>query len=237
MTIAILSTATPTGAPERVPAAALTVRDISVAYGGAPVLEDLSFDLARGRHLLLLGPSGSGKSTLIHVIAGLLTPRDGEILVAGEPMTGITAAARDDLRRRRVGVVLQALRLVSALTLRDNLRLAQMLSRGSIDDAAIDRLLDTLGIAPRADAKPRQLSQGEAQRAAIARALVGSPDLLLADEPTSALDDANAERIATLLLETAKAHGTSLLIATHDERLTRSIPDSLRLTAPVRKAA
>lgn len=207
------------------------------AYGSETVLRDLSLVLSPGQHLLLLGPSGSGKSTLINLLAGLLTPDSGEIRIAGEPMTGIPGAARDDLRRRRIGLVLQTLRLVSALSLRKNLRLAQKLSCGHGNDGEIDGMLDILGIAHRADAKPRQLSQGEAQRAAIARALVGGPDLLLADEPTSALDDANAEKIACLLLDTARVQGTTLVIATHDQRLRRYIPDTLSLTAATRKAA
>jgi putative ABC transport system ATP-binding protein len=215
----------------------LDIRGLRMAYDGEPILRELSLDLAPGRHLLLLGPSGSGKSTLIGLIAGLLTPDAGEILIAGEPMTGRSAAARDGLRRRRIGLVLQTLRLVSALSVRSNLRLAQKLGQGRTDDTAIDELLETLGIAHRAAARPRQLSQGEAQRAAIARALVGRPDLLLADEPTSALDDANAERIALLLLETARAQGTSLLIATHDQRLKRFIPASLSLGPAEQEAA
>lgn len=217
--------------------AVLEVRGLSKAYGAAPVLKDLTFGISPGEHLLLLGPSGSGKSTLINLIAGLLAPDAGEIIIAGETMAGFGNAARDDLRRRRVGIIFQALRLVSALSVRRNLRLAQELSQSGGDDAEIDGLLDRLGIAHRADAKPRELSQGEAQRAAIARALVGRPDLLVADEPTSALDDANAEKIARLLLDTAKTQGSTLLIATHDQRLRQFIPNSLSLGLPARVAA
>ena len=217
--------------------AVLDLRDVSKSYDGVAVLRDVSFRVASGEHLLLLGPSGSGKSTLINLVAGLLTPDDGEIVIAGETMTGLGAADRDDLRRRRIGIIFQTLRLVSALSIRKNLRLAQKLSHESIDDNAIDGLLETLGIADRAGAKPRQLSQGEAQRAAIARALVGKPDLLVADEPTSALDDANTETIATLLLATARRQGSSLLIATHDRRLKDFIPNSVSLANISREAA
>lgn len=210
--------------------AVLDVSAISKSYGPDRILSDLSFSVQPGEHLLLLGPSGSGKSTLINLVTGLLTPDSGQILIAGESMTGIDGAARDDLRRRRVGIIFQTLRLVSALSIRNNLRMAQKLGSGRTDDAAIDQLLDILGIAHRADAKPRQLSHGQAQRAAIARALVGRPDLMVADEPTSALDDANAQRIAQLLIDTARAQGTTLLIATHDQRLRQFIPRSLDLT-------
>lgn len=220
----------------------LAVRGLAKAYGAAPVgavpvIHDLSFEMEQGEHLLLLGPSGSGKSTLINLIAGLLTPDAGEVVIAGEAMTGHGSGARDDLRRKRIGIIFQTLRLVSALSIRKNLRLAQKLGHGQADDAVIDELLDRLGIAHRANAKPRKLSQGEAQRAAIARALVGRPDLLVADEPTSALDDANAAKIAQLLLDTAKVQGSTLLIATHDQRLRAFIPNSLSLSGALRQAA
>lgn len=215
--------------------AVLEARGLSKSYGLVPVLHDLSFTLERGRHLLLLGPSGSGKSTLINMVTGLQTPNAGEVVIAGEAMTSLGAGARDDLRKRRIGIIFQTLRLVSAVSIRANLRLAQTLAGQTVDNAATDALLETLAIAHRADARPRQLSQGEAQRAAIARALITKPDLLVADEPTSALDDANAEKVAQLLLSTAQAQGSTLLIATHDRRLTALIPNCFMLEAPVRE--
>lgn len=219
------------------PPPVLEIRRLSKAYGAAAILRDMSLRLEPGNHLLLLGPSGAGKSTLINLVTGLLTPDAGEILICGEPMTGLGGGARDDLRRRRIGIIFQTLRLVSALSIRKNLRLAQRLSHGASDDGEIEALLEALGIAHRANAKPRELSQGEAQRASIARALVGRPDLLLADEPTSALDDANAEKIAQLLLETAELRGTTLLVATHDQRLRAFIPNSLSLDRSAQEAA
>jgi putative ABC transport system ATP-binding protein len=126
--------------------------------------------------------------------------------------------------------VFQTLRLISALSLRDNLLLAARLAGQPTD--GIDRLLDQLALSPRAHARPRALSQGEAQRAAIARALVARPALLLADEPTSALDDANADRVAALLTGLAAEQGTALLVATHDSRLKAHIPHAIQLAAP-----
>ncbi|MDP9421871.1 MAG: ATP-binding cassette domain-containing protein [Pseudomonadota bacterium] len=208
----------------------LAIDNISYGYGGAaPVLAGFSLRLTSGQHSLLLGPSGSGKTTLINLIAGLLTPQSGSIIIAGESMSAAGPTARDDLRRRRIGIVFQSLRLVSAIDLRGNLALAQRLSGRGRDVAAIDALIERLGISHRAKAHPRDLSQGEAQRAAIARALVGKPDLLIADEPTSALDDANMERVARLLIDTANANGSTLLIATHDARLRAFIPETIAL--------
>ena len=118
-----------------------------------------------------------------------------------------------------MGIIFQTLRLVSALTLKGNLLLAQKLQTGSQDPSLIAQTLEKLDIAHRANARPFELSQGEAQRAAIARALVVKPALLIADEPTSALDAANTENVANLLLELAREAGASLLVATHDDRL------------------
>lgn len=213
----------------------LEARRLSKHYGSTPVLRDLSFAVEKGCHLLLLGPSGSGKSTLINILTGLQTSDAGEVSIGGEAMTGLGPAARDDLRKRRIGIIFQSLRLVSALSIRANLRLAQTLAGHAADDAAIDDLLKALGIAHRVHARPRALSQGEAQRAAIARAIITKPALLIADEPTSALDDDNAHNVARLLLDTAQAHGSTLLIATHDRRLSDLIPHCLTLAAPARE--
>jgi putative ABC transport system ATP-binding protein len=212
-----------------VPARIVDVDCLSFAIGGRKILSQLSFSQERSEHLLLLGPSGVGKTSLINLVTGLASPDSGTIHIAGEAMSASSGAKRDDLRRRKIGVIFQTLRLVSALSVRANLRLAQKLAGVAIDDTAIESLLGAVGIMHRADAKPRALSQGEAQRAAIARALVAKPTLLIADEPTSALDDANAERIGQLLIETAAANGSTLLVATHDKRLKAFIPGVISL--------
>jgi ABC-type lipoprotein export system ATPase subunit len=190
----------------------LTASDLCKSYDGHPVLSGVSFTLAAGDRALLLGPSGSGKSTLLNLLCGLQRPDGGTVTLGEAPID-------DGVRRRHFGIVFQSLRLVSALSLRANLALAQKLQTGRKDPALIDALLERLGIAHRADARPHQLSQGEAQRAAIARALAVRPAILVADEPTSALDHDNAARVAMLLCELAEEAGATLLIATHDERL------------------
>lgn len=190
----------------------LTATDLGKSYAGRPVLAGVSFTLAPGERALLLGPSGSGKSTLLNLLCGLQRADSGRVTL-GE------AAINDAVRRRHFGIVFQSLRLISALSLRGNLALAQKLQTGGDDPARIDALLDRLGIAHRAKARPHELSQGEAQRAAIARALVVRPAILVADEPTSALDAANAVAVAALLDELAQEAGATLLVATHDERL------------------
>mgnify|MGYP002654664414 CR=1 FL=1 len=208
----------------------LDIRDLGKTYAARPVLSGVSFRIDPGERALLLGPSGSGKSTLLNCLCGLQRPDAGAVMLGDDVLASpASMAAADRLRRRHFGIVFQTLRLVSALTVRANLALAQKLQTGASDPAVIDRTLDRLGIAHRADARPHALSQGEAQRAAIARALVVRPAILVADEPTSALDHANAETVARLLVELADESGASLIIATHDERLRPHFPRTLTL--------
>lgn len=198
----------------------LSVRGIGLSYGGAAALHDVSFTLAAGEQAVLLGPSGSGKSSLLNVICGLQSPDKGEVTLGEYRLAGEgSASGADGVRREHMGIIFQTLRLVSALTVRKNLLLAQRLQTGARDAGKVDALLDRLGVADKANARPFELSQGEAQRAAIARALVGSPSIVIADEPTSALDSSNTEIVAKLLIEAANDAGASLLIATHDDRL------------------
>jgi putative ABC transport system ATP-binding protein len=188
-------------------------------YGARTVVAIPSWTVTVGQHSMILGPSGSGKSTLLHLIAGLLRPSRGRVLVAGRDLAALTPAELDAFRGRTIGIVLQRLHLIPALTVRDNLRLARALARLPQDAARIDALIADLGLGALAGARPSQLSEGEAQRVAIARAVVNHPALILADEPTSALDDANCKTVLALLRAQAEASGATLVIATHDARL------------------
>lgn len=210
----------------------LAVSHLGKAFGGPPVLEDVSFALDAGERLLLLGPSGSGKSTLLNIICALQRPDRGEVRLGDALLASASAPAQGDAARRaNIAIIFQNLRLISALTVRGNLALAQKLQTGRSDADAVAALLNRLGLTHRADARPFELSQGEAQRAAIARALVVRPKLLIADEPTSALDHANAQIVAELLDELAREAGASLLVATHDDRLKPYFPRHLMLKA------
>ncbi len=206
--------------------AILTFDDVGLSLGGRRVLDGLGLSVERGRHLLVLGPSGSGKTSLLHLAGGLRTADAGTVALDGEPWPR-DERGRDRMRRARVGIIFQTLQLIPALTLGANLALAARLA--GRDGAAIPRLLDRLGLGTLSSRSPRTLSQGEAQRAAIARALAAQPALLLADEPTSALDDRNAEAVARLLKEEADASASTLVIATHDARLKDHFPNVLTL--------
>ena len=215
----------------------LTASNLSHRIGRRPIVALIDLVVEAGGHTLLLGPSGSGKTTLINILAGLITPTTGTVLLDGRPFSTQPAAQRDAMRRRTIGLVFQTLRLVSSLTVRQNLSLAQHIATGRSDAAEIGRLIQAVGLSHRADAKPRQLSQGEGQRAAIARALCTRPSLLIADEPTSALDDANAERMIDLLMESAATTGATLLIATHDGRIRHRFSRTLVLASPEQEIA
>ncbi|MEM7583966.1 MAG: ATP-binding cassette domain-containing protein [Acidobacteriota bacterium] len=200
---------------------ALTTSSLAYSYGagGETTLTFPDITIARGESCAVVGPSGCGKTTLLHLIAGLLTPQAGSIHVAGQRMDTRSQRDRDRLRGRRIGIVLQQLRLISSLSALDNLLLAQRLAGQPVDREAATEQLAGLGLGQLLHRRPRALSQGEAQRVAIARALMGQPKLLLADEPTSSLDDANAERVLQLLMEQAAEHDAALLVVTHDARI------------------
>jgi putative ABC transport system ATP-binding protein len=216
-------------APGADPEPVLSVQGLARQFGGRTVLEVAAWTVAPGRHSLVLGPSGCGKSTLLHLIAGLLRPSRGRILVAGRDLTALRPVELDRLRGQKIGIVLQTLHLISAISVRDNLRLARSLAGLPDDHERRERLLDELGLAGLAGRRPPELSHGEAQRVAIARAVINRPALILADEPTSALDDANCAAALQLLRRQAEASGATLVIATHDQRLVPHFEDRLAL--------
>ncbi len=207
----------------------LSTSRLSHEIEGRRILDTPPIDVKAKEHLLLLGPSGSGKTTLLNVLAGLLKPTSGSVTLNNLPFSALKPAQRDDVRRHNVGVVFQTLRLISAVTVRQNIDLAQKIALGRVDRVLADHLLQAVGLGNRVDAKPRFLSQGEAQRAAIARALSTRPKLLLADEPTSALDAGNAHSVIDLLLSAASDTGATLIVATHDERIQNRFPRHLNL--------
>ena len=205
----------------------LEARGIRHAYAGKTVLAVDEWRAAAGEQWLVHGPSGCGKTTLLHILAGLLRPTAGEALVNGRALGALSGGALDRFRGRHVGIVLQRLHLIDALTVRQNLALARRFAGLGAADAEVDDTLRELGIADAADSRPHTLSRGQAQRAALARALAAGPGALLADEPTSSLDDDNAERALALLRARAEARGAALVVASHDRRIRDSF--ALRL--------
>ena len=195
------------------------LRDLRHAYDGSEVLRVDAWQAGPGEHWLVLGPSGSGKTTLLHVLAAILRPTAGTVSIAGQDLGALKSAELDRLRGRHIGVVLQRLHLVPSLTVMNNLLLAQYLAGLPRDGARAHAVLADLDIASKARSYPHELSFGQAQRVAVARAVVNRPQLLLADEPTSNLDDVRCEQAYGLLESQARACGATLVVATHDQRI------------------
>ncbi len=197
----------------------LVVEGLTAGYGHAPVARLSALSLDAGEAGLILGPSGSGKTTLLLAIAGLVRTFSGRVEVDGAPVTSLPVSARDRWRGRSVGLVFQDIHLIAGLSTLDNLLLAPYAAGLPQDRARALALLDTLGLADKAHRPAQTLSRGQAQRAAIARAMLLEPSLILADEPTASLDDLACETVCDLLLSAASKTGAALLISTHDHRL------------------
>jgi ABC-type lipoprotein export system ATPase subunit len=191
-----------------------SLKGVRHRYGAREVLRLERFEAAQGEKWLVLGPSGSGKSTLLHILAGLLRPSDGSVEVA-----------------RPIGIVPQKLHLISSLDVEDNLLLAQYLAGATQEPARAAQVLAGVGLADRAHSRPHQLSHGQAQRVAVARAVMNRPKLLIADEPTSNLDDAHCAAALDLLETQAAECGATLVVATHDARAKPRFEHRLELGA------
>jgi putative ABC transport system ATP-binding protein len=200
--------------------------DLEVAYrSGALELEvralrRLSLELREGSFTAVMGPSGCGKSTLLHALGGLLTPTSGTLRVCGADFAAMSDKERTRLRRREIGVVFQRFNLLPALTVEGNLRLAERISLGFRDPArGRERrlgLLGQLGLLDKRRRRPNELSGGEQQRLAIARAILHAPSLLLADEPTGSLDSRNAHRVLDVLEQLHRNNPLTIALITHD---------------------
>jgi len=183
------------------------------------VLDGLGLELRTGEIVVLQGPSGSGKTTLLQIAGGLMRADSGAVQLAGRDISRATEVERTEARRRHLGFVFQHFHLVEALTVERNVALGLRFKRLPVDEQRIGDVLDRLGLGGKRRKLPRDLSGGEKQRVAFARALVGRPDLLLADEPTSQLDSNAAEAITTLMQEIVNDLNVAVVVATHDPRL------------------
>lgn len=180
----------------------------------------------KGEHLLITGASGCGKTTLLHLIAGLVTPKRGSILIKGNDIAQLRGTKLDKYRGREIGIVFQTPQFIKSLTAEENLKMAGSLNNLSVDNIYLDSLFETLNIAHCRNRKTNEMSQGELQRLSIARAVINKPSLILADEPTSSLDDKNCREAIKLLRYQAEKLQAGLVIVIHDNRL---IQDFLKI--------
>ncbi|WP_411889116.1 ABC transporter ATP-binding protein [Yoonia sp. SDW83-1] len=212
----------------------LTVQDIHKTYttadGPFEVLRGIDLSLDAGETLALTGESGSGKSTLLHLIGGLDTADQGQIIISGTDIATLDDNGRAALRRGTVGVVFQQFNLIPSLKVADNIAFQARLA-GQHDPAWAATLADRMGLTPQLGKYPEQLSGGQQQRVAIARTLAPKPRLVLADEPTGNLDEATASIVLDLMLELVTETGAGLLMVTHSEALAGRMSRRLHLRA------
>lgn len=208
------------------PEPCIDASSLTFSYGrGAVVLDIPHFQVLSGERVFLHGPSGSGKTTLLGLIAGVLRPPPGSLRVLGRDVGRLSSLARDRLRASHIGYVFQMFNLIPYLNVRDNISLPVRINQerrarmsGSLEDA-VAQAAARLGIEELLDAGVTQLSVGQQQRVAAARAILGSPELIVADEPTSALDADRQQDFIALLFESVTQAGSTLLFVSHDKRL------------------
>lgn len=204
----------------------LSIRDLKKQYdqpggGTLTILDVPTFDLGRCEQVVLRGESGSGKTTLLHVISGIVPADSGSIRLEGIELMGFSESKRDRIRAMKMGYVFQTFNLLPAFTALENVRLgmsfARLSARGSLDGERAKELLDRVGLGDRMHYLPSQLSVGQQQRVAVARALVNRPILLLADEPTANVDPANQDRIIELIATQCREEKVAMLLVTHSD--------------------
>lgn len=196
----------------------LCARDLKKSFGETAAMRGISLDIQRGEVLAIMGPSGSGKSTLLHCLAGILRPDSGRVEYAGQRIDNLSDRERTKLRRHQFGFVFQFSQLVPELTALDNVAVPLLLG-GTPRHVAYDRAehwLDKMGIYKQRLSLATQLSGGQIQRIAVARAMAIDPDVLFADEPTGSLDSINSEKVMQLFIDSARESGTTVVMVTHE---------------------
>lgn len=199
----------------------ITIRNITKSFGPLQVLKGISLHIEKGEVVSIVGPSGAGKTTLLQIMGLLDTPTSGHVLIEGQDVTGLSSKQQAHVRNLRIGFVFQFHQLLPEFTARENIMIPALIAGTNKSDARkrADELLSYLGLSDRADHKPKQLSGGENQRVAVARALVNNPGIILADEPSGSLDSKNKEELHRLFFDLRDRFGQTFVIVTHDEQL------------------
>lgn len=207
----------------------LKTSDLAFTHPGQKTIQFENIQLESGESLLILGKSGSGKTTLLNLLAGLAKPDKGEILMEGLEFSKLTGQKLDLFRGQNIGIVFQKPHLLEPLSVIENLKMANFFSKKR--NNKLSQILEDLGLAQKKNASVQTLSEGEAQRVSIARALANEPKLILADEPTSSLDDENTLKVIKLLQDQAEKIGAGLIIVTHDQRVKNHISKFIEVKA------
>jgi putative ABC transport system ATP-binding protein len=197
----------------------IRLQNITHRYSSELTIAFPDINISGGEKLLISGNSGSGKTTLMHIAAGILKPTEGEVVFNDISLYKLSSGKIDDFRGKNIGIVFQKAHLVKNLTVLENILAAMYFSGNKISKEKALEILSELNILDQKDKLPYSLSQGQSQRAAIAKALVNNPQVIFADEPTSGLDDFNTEAVINLLLTVAKNNNSTLIVSSHDARL------------------
>ncbi|EJO00122.1 ABC transporter ATP-binding protein [Oenococcus oeni] len=202
----------------------IELRNINKIFGNkisrVHVLKNINFSAENNQFNLVLGPSGSGKSTFLTIAGGLQKPTSGQVNIEGQPIEGLSSKDRDTLRLNKIAFILQSYNLLPYLTVKEQFVLVDKVkNKGNLDSSSLDSLLKKLGIEELQEKYPGELSGGQNQRAAIARALYTDPSIILADEPTASLDSDNVKEVGSLFKSLAKEQHKSIVVVTHDLRL------------------
>jgi len=205
----------------------IETKSLEFSYDNSFVFKFPDIKLKSNENLLVLGNSGIGKSTLLHNLAGILRPKSGSIKIFDQDISKLSELELDKFRGQNIGIIFQRSHFVNSLSVGENLELAQFLGRNKKGNIKVT--LDNLKILDKINKKPKELSQGERQRASIALAIINSPKLILADEPTSSLDDTNCSNVIKILKEQALKYQAQLIVITHDSRLKKHFKKSISL--------
>lgn len=198
---------------------ALQIKNLEFSYGADAILKIPQFEISKGEMVFLLGPSGSGKSTLLELIAGILKPVQGDLILDGKNISQLSLAELDQFRSDHIGYVFQSFNLIPFLSVFENIQLPFLFQKKTYDQILFDHLIERLGLKPFIHRQVAQLSVGQQQRVAVARALLKKPQLILADEPTSALDYDHREGFLKILFELCRQEKITVLFVSHDRSI------------------
>lgn len=211
----------------------LQTKDLTKYYGEEPLvvkaLDGIALQIEQGSFTAIVGTSGSGKSTLLHMLGGLDTPTGGSVVVDGQSLGKMSRSELTIFRRRKIGFIFQNYNLIPNLTIYDNIVLPVELDGRSVDRQYLDKIVSVLGLEGKLERKPNKLSGGQQQRAAIARALITKPALILADEPTGNLDSRTSQEVVGLLQATGKKFHQTIVMITHNDEIAQIADRTIRI--------
>lgn len=211
----------------------LQTKDLTKYYGEEPLvvkaLDGITLQIEQGSFTAIVGTSGSGKSTLLHMLGGLDTPTGGSVVVDGQSLGKMSRSELTIFRRRKIGFIFQNYNLIPNLTIYDNIVLPVELDGRSVDRQYLDKIVSVLGLEGKLERKPNKLSGGQQQRAAIARALITKPALILADEPTGNLDSRTSQEVVGLLQATGKKFHQTIVMITHNDEIAQIADRTIRM--------